>query len=432
MSEPFRIGIAGLGTVGTGVVKIIQDNADVLAQRCGRRIEITCVSAQSKDKDRGVDLSAYDWVDDAADMAGADNIDAVVELIGGSEGVAQTLVKNALQNNKHVVTANKALLAHHGYELASLAEGNGACLAYEAAVAGGIPVVKALREGLAANRISAIYGILNGTCNYILTNMRETGRGFDEGLKEAQELGYAEADPAFDIDGVDAGHKICLLASIAFGVKPDFGAVHMSGIRALTGTDIEFAGELGYKVKLLGIARDYDGELNISVEPCLVPNHNPLAAIEDVYNAVFIDGDFVDMPLFGGLGAGEGPTASAVVADIIDLARGLKVPTFGIPAGKLKDPVFIDPGQITARYYMRLNVLDESGVMADVTAILRDRNISIESMVQHGRDPGEPVPVVITTHETKHADIEGACNLIAALQTSVEPPYVMRLEQDGL
>ncbi|MCK5284407.1 MAG: homoserine dehydrogenase [Alphaproteobacteria bacterium] len=430
MSKSFRIGIAGLGTVGVGVVKIIQKNADLLEQRCGRPIEIICVSARSKDKDRGVDLSAYEWVDNTEDMAGIDGIDAVVELVGGSEGVAYSLTKQALENGVHVVTANKALVANHGYELASLAEGRDVSLSYEAAVAGGIPVIKALREGFAANRISSIYGILNGTCNYILTDMRETGAEFEDSLVEAQEKGYAEADPSFDIDGVDAGHKICLLASIAFGVKPEFSAVRMTGIRRITGIDIKFAGELGYKLKLLGIARDQGGKLNISVEPCLVPNSSPLAAIEDVYNAVFINGDFVDTPLLTGRGAGEGPTASAVVADIIDLARGFKVPTFGIPADKLKDPVFIDQGEILARYYLRLSVVDQPGVIADVSAILRDYNISIESMVQHGRAPGQAVSVVMTTHKTKYIDIESSCVLIAELETLLDFPCVMRLEDE--
>lgn len=430
MTEPFRIAIAGLGTVGAGVVKIVQQNQDLLAARCGRAIEIVAVNARSKDKDRGIDVSSYDWVDDAAELANLDNVDAVVELIGGSEGVAHDLVKSALEQGKHVVTANKALLAHHGYDLASIAETKGKSLAYEAAVAGGIPAVKALREGMAANEISAIYGILNGTCNYILTEMRETGRDFDDVLKEAQEKGYAEADPAFDIDGVDAGHKICLMSCTAFGVKPDFDAVRMTGVRNITATDIEFATELAYKIKLLGIAKNVNGKISVSVEPCMVPLHAPLAAIEDVYNAVFMDGNFVETPLLTGLGAGEGATASSVVADIIDLARGLRVPTFGVPVTVLKDPVFMDEGDVSAPHYMRLNVLDKPGVLADVSAILRDQNISIESLIQHGRDPDQPVSVVITTHEARRGDLLKACDLIGALDESVEAPALMRIENE--
>lgn len=430
MAEPFRIGIAGLGTVGAGVVEIVQKNGDVLARRAGRPIKIVSVSARDQGRDRGVDLSGYSWIDKAEALADSNAIDAVIELIGGSDGPAYELVKKSLGKGISVVTANKALVAHHGFELASLAEANDAALAYEAAVAGGIPIIKAAREGLSANRIAAVYGILNGTSNYILTQMRETGRDFEDVLREAQDLGYAEADPGFDIDGVDAGHKICILASIAFGVKPEFEAVRMQGIRHLTSTDIAFAQEFGYKIKLLGIAKDREGEINITVEPCLVPEKSPLGAIEDVYNAVFVQGDFVDTPLFTGRGAGAGPTASAVVADIVDLARGLSVPTFGIPADDLAAPKFIDPGQIAVRYYLRLTVLDQPGVIADVSAILRDHNISIESMAQHGHDPGQPVPVVLTTHETRHADMAKACELIAVLDSSVEKPCLMRVEDE--
>lgn len=429
MADPLRIGIAGLGTVGAGVVEIVQKNGDLLAQRCGRAIDIVAVNARDKAKDRGVDLSSYEWADDAQGLAELD-LDVVVELIGGSDGPAYDLVKAALSKGISVVTANKALVAHHGAELAELAESNGASLAYEAAVAGGIPIIKAAREGMAANRIRAVYGILNGTSNFILTKMRQTGRDFDDVLKEAQDLGYAEADPTFDIDGVDAGHKICILASIAFGVVPDFDKVRMSGIRHVTSTDITFADEFGYKIKLLGIAKDHDGEINITVEPCLIPKTSPLGAIEDAYNAVYLDGDFVDTPLLTGLGAGKGPTASAVVADIVDIARGLKVPTFGISVKNLAAPKFIDPGTIKMSYYLRLSVTDQPGVIADVSAILRDHEISIESMAQHGRDPGQPVSVVLTTHAARQEMLEKACDLIAKLDHCLDAPRYMRIEED--
>jgi homoserine dehydrogenase len=430
MSQPFRIGIAGLGTVGSGVVKIVQSNADLLAARAGRPIEIVAVSARSK-KDRGVDLSPYEWVDNPQNLAERHDVDAVVELIGGSDGPAFALVKKALEHKKHVVSANKALLAHHGYELAVLAEKNNASLMYEAAVAGGVPAIKALREGLAANRITAVYGILNGTCNYILTQMRETGRDFADVLKEAQAKGYAEADPAFDIDGVDAGHKICILSAIAFGVKPKFEGVKLAGIRTLTSTDIVFAQELGFKIKLLGIAKDYNGKITIAVEPCLVPSTSPLGAIEDVYNAVFVEGNFVETPLFTGRGAGSGPTASAVVADIIDLARGISIPTFGIPAKNLKEPQFLDVSKKGARYYLRLTVYDQPGVLADVSAILRDHKISIEGLLQRGRDPGQPVPVVITTHsDTLYTNITESVKLINKLKCTVQPACLMRIEDE--
>lgn len=429
MADPFRIAIAGLGTVGAGVVEILQKNSELLAQRAGRAIEIVAVNALNKDKDRGVDVSDYDWIDAAQDIANV-AADTVVELIGGSDGAAYDLVKAALSGGKNVVTANKALVAHHGTELAKIAEENGASLNYEAAVAGGIPVIKAAREGLGANNITSVHGILNGTSNFILTKMRETGRDFDDVLKEAQDLGYAEADPTFDVDGIDAGHKICILGSIAFGVHPEFDKVRTAGIRCISSTDIKFADEFGYKIKLLGIAKDRDGEINISVEPCLVPKSSPLASVEDAYNAVFLEGDFVDTPLLTGLGAGKGPTASAVVADIIDQARGLKVPTFGIPANDLKKPVFIDPGKIAVRYYLRLDVIDQPGVIADVSAILRDHDISIESMAQHGRDPGQKVSVVLTTHDVMHEKIETACDLISKLEHCVDTPMLMRIEDE--
>lgn len=427
MAEPFRIGIAGLGTVGAGVVEILQSNAGLIAKRAGRPIEIVAVNARDKAKDRGVDISGYDWIEQAEDIASAD-VDAVVELIGGSEGPAYDLVKAALASGKGVVSANKALLAHHGSEFAKLAEENDAGLAYEAAVAGGIPIIKAMREGLAANKISAVYGILNGTSNFILTKMRETGRDFDDVLKEAQDLGYAEADPTFDVDGVDAGHKVCLLASIAFGVYPEFDRVVMKGIREITSEDIRFADEFGYRIKLLGVAKDRDGLINISVQPCLVPESSPLGAIEDAYNAVYVEGDFVDTPLLTGLGAGKGPTASAVVADIIDLARGLTVPAFGIPTSDLKEAEFIAPGIVEHRFYLRLSVKDQPGVIADVSAILRDHDASIATMIQDGRDPGQPVTVVLTTHGVKRENIEKACALIGALECSVTEPYLMRIE----
>ncbi|PCJ99802.1 MAG: homoserine dehydrogenase [Zetaproteobacteria bacterium] len=429
MSKPFRIGIAGLGTVGAGVIKVLTKNADIIALRAGRKIEISAVSARNKNTDRGVDLSGYDWVDNAADLAHHGELDAVIELIGGSEGVAADLVNAALDNSRHVVTANKALLAHHGYELALKAEDNGVSLAYEAAVAGGVPIIKALREGLAANKIHSVYGILNGTCNYILTMMRETGRDFAEVLKEAQELGYAEEDPTFDVEGIDAAHKLCLITAIAFGVKPDFEALGIQGITNINATDITSATDFGYRIKLLGIAREVDGEIMQNIEPCLVPIYSPMGIIEDVYNAVYVEGDYVESPLFTGKGAGEGPTASSVVADIIDLARGIQVPTFGVAAKHLKEAPRVSLSETRARYYLRLNVTDRAGVIADISSILRDQDISIESLIQHGRDPGQVVPIILTCHETRHAAMVKAVSLIESLDTCAEKPCLMRIEE---
>lgn len=428
MPEPFRLGIAGLGTVGTGVVRIVQRHGDLLAERAGRSIEIVAVSARDRGKARGVDFSRYEWVDDPRNLAGRNDIDAVVELIGGSEGVAKALVENSLKNGKHVVTANKALLAHHGYALAVLAEAHDASLAYEAAVAGGIPVIKALREGFSGNEILAVYGILNGTCNYILTAMRESGRAFSDVLREAQAQGYAEADPTFDIDGIDAAHKLCLLTSLAFGVRPDFDSMQIEGIRKIDSMDIAFAGELGYRIKLLGIARRLDGQIMQILEPCLVPEDSPLGVIEDVYNAVYIEGDFAQTQLLTGRGAGEGPTGSAVIADIVDLARGKKAPAFGIPAQRLAQARWKDAGETVSRFYIRLSVLDRPGVIAEISAILRDLDISIESLIQRGRDPGQPVPIVLTTHEKAQAAMTQACSLFKQLESVVDDPCLIRIE----
>jgi homoserine dehydrogenase len=429
MNETFKIAVAGLGTVGAGVIKILQDNADVIAMRAGRRIEIVAVSARDKNRDRGVDVSRYQWVENPANLVKSGKIDALVEVIGGAEDPAHDVVKSALSSGINVVTANKALLASHGFALAEIAEKNNVNIRFEASVAGCVPVIKALREGFAGNKISAVYGILNGTCNYILTQMRESGRGFAEVLKEAQAKGYAEADPTFDVDGIDAAHKLAILSAIAFGVKPDIKGVEASGIRRLTATDIKFAGELGYRIKLLGIAKIFDEKISQVVEPCLVPIQSPLGGIEDVYNAAFIEGDFIETPLLTGRGAGAGPTASAVVADIIDLARGNRIPVFGVSAAALRDAVYIDRGSIQSRYYLRLTVKDVPGVIADVGAILRDHDISVESLVQHGRDPAQAVSLVLITHESKHANIIKACAMIAGLKVTMDDPCLIRIEE---
>lgn len=429
MSNPFRLGIAGLGTVGCGVVKMVQQHGEQLATRAGRPIEIVSVSSRDKGKDRGVDLSSYRWVENAEDLADSNTIDCVVELVGGSEGLALNLVRKSLEKGINVVTANKALLAHHGAELAGLADTNDAGLGYEAAVAGGIPIIKALREGFAGNDIQAVFGILNGTSNYILTEMRETGRDFADVLKEAQDLGYAEADPSFDVDGDDAGHKLALLAAIAFGTKPDFKSLQMTGIRHITAEDISFANELGYRIKLLGIARRVNGKIMQVLQPCMVPANSKIGGVDGVFNAVQVEGDFVGSGLLVGRGAGEGPTASSVLSDVIDLARGTKVSTFGVPANDLKDPVWIDLGDTISSYYLRLGVIDEPGVIADISGILRDHNVSIESFLQHGRDPGQPVSVVLTTHEAKQADMNRACDAIKALSSVNAEPCLMRIEE---
>lgn len=429
MTKPLKIAIAGLGTVGAGVVRVLQTHGDVIAKRAGRPIQIVAVSGRDAKKDRGVDLSGYAWVADAATLSSRSDVDVVVELIGGDEGPARNLVQQSLKAKKHVVSANKALLAKHGSTLAMLAEENGVSLNYEAAVAGAIPIIKSLREGFAGNAVSGVYGILNGTCNYILTEMRTTGRDFSDVLKEAQEKGYAEADPTFDVDGIDAAHKLTILTALAFGVKPDFGAIDITGIRKIGAADIDFAQELGFRIKLLGIARRQKGKIAQSLEPCLVPLDAGLANVEGVFNAVYVEGDFIDRAMLEGRGAGAGPTASAVLSDIVDLARGSHLPTFGVPAKELVSGSWASPEEIVSEQYLHLKVYDQPGVIADVSAILRDYSISIETMLQRGRDPGQPVSVVITTHECSRAAIRNAIAQISRLSSMVSPPTVLRIQR---
>jgi homoserine dehydrogenase len=423
-----RIGIAGLGTVGAGVVKLLRDNAELIAQRAGMPIQVVAISARDRGLDRGVSLAGLRWHADALALAGDADVDVVVELIGGAEGVARALVERSIAAGKAVVTANKALLAIHGAALAQAAEESGLFLGFEAAVAGGIPVIKALREGLAGNRISRVAGILNGTCNYILTVMRVEGKDFAEVLADAQALGYAEADPSFDIDGVDAAHKLAILAALAFGRQVDFFAVHVEGIRRINALDISFAEELGYRIKLLGIAEETAAGVEMRVHPAMVPKAALLASVDGVFNAVLAQGDFVGQVFLQGRGAGAGPTASAVVADLIDIARGSKIPVWGAAGLLLAAAPAMPISQHQGAYFLRLMVVDQPGVLADVTAILRDHGVSLESMLQHGRKPGEAVPIVLVTHETTEAAIEKAIARIAMLEAVLEPPALIRIE----
>jgi homoserine dehydrogenase len=428
MTRPLAVGIAGLGTVGGGVLRVLRDNADIITARAGRPIAVTAVSARDRNRDRGVKLDGLRWYDDPVALAADPTVDVVVELIGGSEDPAHTLVFAALHAGKPVVTANKALLARHGVGLAQAAEQGHTTLAYEAAVAGGIPVIKALREGLAANRIRRVAGILNGTCNFILTSMRERGREFADVLAEAQKLGYAEADPGFDIDGVDAAHKLAILAALAFGRAVRFEDVYIEGIRQVSALDIAFARELGYRIKLLGIARRTDAGIESRVHPCMVPENSPLARVDGVYNAVVAEGDFVGRVMLEGRGAGAGPTASAVVADLIDLARGRCAPVWGAAAGELSDAPSVPMSAYSGAYYLRLMVVDRPGVIADVAGALRDSGVSLESMLQHGRAPGEAVPIVLVSHETRESQMRGAIDRIERLEAVLERPSVIRIE----
>jgi len=352
----------------------------------------------------------------------------VVELIGGAAGPAKALAEAVIAAGKPFVTANKALLAVHGTALARAAEAAGVTLGFEAAVAGGLPVIKALRDGLAANRISRVTGILNGTCNYILTVMREEKREFAVVLADAQALGYAEADPSFDIDGVDAAHKLAILAALAFGAPVDFAAVHVEGIRRISALDISFAEELGYRIKLLGIAEAKASGTELRVHPAMVPKTSLMAGVDGVFNAVLVEGDFVGQVFLQGRGAGAGPTASAVVADLIDLSRAAKVPMYGAAAADMRPARIGHISEHTGAYFLRLMVVDQPGVLADVTAILRDHGISLESMLQHGRKPGWAVPIVLVTHETSEAAVGKALARIAALDAVIEPPTLIRIE----
>jgi len=426
MTRPLSIGIAGLGTVGGGVLRLLRENADIVAARAGRPLAVTAVSARDRSRDRGV--GGLHWYDDPVALARDPAIDVVVELIGGSDGPALALVQAALAAGKPVVTANKALLAVHGAALAEAADARSVPLAFEAAVAGGIPAIKALREGLAGNRISRVAGILTGTCNYILTVMREHGREFADVLAEAQALGYAEADPSFDIDGIDAAHKLAILAALAFGRPVDFSAVHIEGIRAISALDIGFATELGYRIKLLGIAQRTAAGIKQRVHPCLIPVGVPIARVDGVYNAVVAEGDFVGRIMLEGRGAGAGPTASAVVADLIDLSRGRLTPVWGAAPGALSPLPAVPIAAHRGPYYLRLMVVDRPGVIADVTAALRDHGVSLESMLQRGRSPAEAVPVVLITHDTGEAAMRAALDRIGALDAVLEPPALIRIE----
>ena len=426
---PLRIGVAGLGTVGGGVLRLLAANAGLIEARAGRPVQVVAVSARDPARDRGINLSGLRWHADPAALAADTAVDVVVELIGGANGPAHALVSAALLAGKPVVTANKALIAHHGATLASIAAQTGAPLLFEAAVAGGIPVLKVLREGLAANHIQRVAGILNGTCNYILTTMRDERREFADVLADAQRLGYAEADPAFDIDGVDTAHKLAILAALAFNGPVDFASVYVEGIRAVSAQDIGYADELGYRIKLLGLASQSPAGVSLRVHPCLVPLSNPIALVDGVQNAVVIEGDAVGRVVLEGRGAGAGPTASAVVADLIDIARGRTGPAWGL------DPAGMVPGATVpmlahhGAYYLRLLVQDRAGVIADVTAALRDAGVSLESMLQRGRGPaGDAVTVVLVTHETGESAIRQALASIAALPSVVAPPALIRIE----
>ncbi|WP_426264689.1 homoserine dehydrogenase [Sphingomonas sp. PWP1-2] len=426
MTKPLRIALAGLGTVGGGVIRLLDTNGALIARRAGRPIEIVAVSARDRSKDRGVDMSRFAWVDDTTALAHAD-VDVVVELVGGSDGPALTLARTTLGAGKSFVTANKAMLAHHGLELARAAETAGVALKFEAAVAGGVPVIKGLREGAAANEIERVYGILNGTCNFILSKMEAEGRDFADVLAEAQALGFAESDPSFDIDGVDAAHKLSLLASLAFGTQPAFGDVAATGIRHVLAADIAEAAALGYRVRLLGLAEAGPAGLFQRVHPHLVPVSHPLAHVTGATNAVVAEGNFVGRLLFQGAGAGDGPTASAVVADLIDIARGEFGPAFAMPADALTAQGPADAGERRGRAYVRFTVADRVGVLAEIAAAMRDAGVSIESLMQRGAHADGSVLVAIVTHEGPERSVAQALERLRGSQSLVGQPLWMHI-----
>lgn len=426
MTDPLRLGIAGLGTVGTGVVRIVRQKADLLAARAGRPVQITAVSARSRDKDRGVNLTDYAWEDDPVALAQRDDIDVFVELMGGDDGPAKAATEAAIAAGKDVVTANKALLAHHGHALALAAEDAGLVIRFEAAVAGGIPVIKALTEGLAGNDMTRVMGVMNGTCNYILTRMQSAGLPYEEVFQEASDLGFLEADPQLDVGGIDAAHKLSLLAAIAFGTQVDFESVEMEGIGAITIEDINHAADMGYRIKLLGVSQMTGRGLEQRMTPCLVPASSPLGQLEGGTNMVVLEGDNVEQIIMRGPGAGMGPTASAVMGDVMDIARGFRVPVFGRPAASLERarPASTDT---PAPYYLRMSLQDKPGALAQVATVLGEAGISINRMRQYGH-PGPDAPVLIVTHKAASNDLERALKAISRLDVVTGAPIALRIE----
>ncbi|MCO8146244.1 homoserine dehydrogenase [Rhodovulum tesquicola] len=427
MTTPLRLGIAGLGTVGAGVVKIVQTRANLIAQRVGRPVTVSAVSARTRDRDRGVDLSAFAWEDDPVLLARREDVDIFVELMGGSDGPAKAATEAAIAAGKDVVTANKAMLAVHGQALAEAAEEAGRVIRFEAAVAGGIPVVKALTEGLAGNRITRVMGVMNGTCNYILTRMEAEGLPYETVFEEARALGYLEADPTLDVGGIDAGHKLSLLAAIAFGTKVDFPAMELEGIERISIDDIRHAADMGFRIKLLGVAQITGRGLEQRMSPCLVPASSPLGQLEGATNMVVLEGDAVGQIVLRGAGAGQGPTASAVMADVIDIGRGFRVPTFGQPAAGLEQ-ARAARASAAAPYYLRMELEDKPGALARVAAALGEAGVSIDRMRQYGHAT-TTAPVLIVTHKTTRDALDHARKGFAGTGVMVGDPVAIRIEE---
>ncbi len=435
MSEALRVGIAGLGTVGASVARVLTGKSAELTRQCGRPIVISAVSARDRSKDRGISIGDAQWFDDPVEMAKSAPIDVFVELIGGENGTAHACVKAALEAGRHVVTANKALLAAHGVEMAEIAEKAGVLLNYEAAVAGGIPVIKTMREALAGNTVTRVFGILNGTCNYILTRMEQEGLSFADCLAEAQRLGYAEADPTFDIEGQDTAHKLAILTSIAFGSRISAGDIYLEGITNITQADIRAAAELGYRIKLLGVAQKTESGVEQRVHPTMVPTSSVIAQVHGVTNAVAIETDILGELLLSGPGAGGAATASAVVGDIADIAKSRPGfqhgPVFGWPAAELAPYKRARMRAHAGGYFIRLTVHDRTGVFAAIARRMADNDISLESIVQHanGEMDADKKTVILVTHETTEAAVRKAVKEMTQDGHLVDKPQVIRIER---
>ncbi|PRY91131.1 homoserine dehydrogenase [Donghicola tyrosinivorans] len=427
MTEPLRLGIAGLGTVGIGVIKIVQKQAELLTARTGRQITITAVSARSRDKDRGVNLSKFAWEDDPVALAKRDDVDVFVELMGGSDGPAKAATEAALALGKHVVTANKAMLAVHGQALALEAEAHGVQLRFEAAVAGGIPVIKSLTESLAANQITRVMGVMNGTCNYILTRMESAGLPYETVFDEANALGYLEADPTLDVGGIDAGHKLAILASIAYGTQVDFNGIEIEGIERVSIEDIRYAGDMGYRIKLLGVAQMTGRGMESRMSPCLVPANSPLGTLEGPTNMCILEGDSVGQIVLRGAGAGEGPTASAVMGDVCDIARGINLPVFGQPSTTLRQAPAAR-STVAAPYYLRMELADKPGALAKVATLLGEAGISIDRMRQTGHTEGS-ASVLIVTHRCTRDALDSALDAMPGTGVLTGTPVALRIEK---
>ena len=436
MENALRIGVAGLGTVGAALVRLLQERRVLLGDICGRQIEIAAVSARDRARERNIDLDGIEWFGDPVAMAGGAEIDVFVELMGGEGDPADAAVRAALAQGRHVVTANKALLARHGVELARLAEENGVLLNYEAAVAGGIPVIKALRESLTGNRITRVFGILNGTCNYILTTMQREGISFEDCLREAQRLGYAEADPTFDIGGHDTAHKLAILTSLAFGTEIAADDIYLEGIGNITIDDIRAAADLGYRIKLLGVAQRTESGIEQRVHPTMVPTSSEIAQVDGVTNAVAIESDVLGELMLSGPGAGGLATASAVMGDIADIAKsrpGMQHgPALGTPAAKLAPYKRARMRSHEGGYFIRLTVEDRAGVFASIATRMAENSISLESIVQRSVEhvaSGKPQAVVLVTHATTEAAVRRAVASIAGEGYLVGKPQVIRIER---